>query len=373
MKKDVLGTKDCFGCGLCAAVCPKNVLRLVVNVDGFYEPSVINQDACIHCGLCHDVCSFNNKGLAQESTSLKAYAGWSKDGTTRRQCTSGGIAFEIGRYLLSLGYGICGARYVDVSKRVEHFIATDESELRKTIGSKYMPSYMLDSMKNINRHGKYMVVGTPCQIDSIRRYVKKFRCEKNFVLVDFFCHGVPSLHLWNKYCDESEKKIGHINEASWRTKTDGWHDSYEMNLKGALGEISSKLSDGDMFLKFFLHDACLGKQCYKSCKFKKNNSSADIRIGDFWGKLYKENEDGVNSIVAFTNAGQLLLEKLSNVELVRLSFEDAADGQMSENAKEPWFRGLILSLIKSSLPMKVAYYVMQALRWRSIVCAKIKL
>lgn len=373
MKKNVLGTKDCFGCGLCAAVCPKNVLRLIVNLDGFYEPSVINQDACIHCGLCYDVCSFNNKGLAQESTSVKAYAGWSKDAAIRKQCTSGGIAFEIGRHLLLQGYGICGARYVESSRRVEHFIAKNESELRKTIGSKYMQSYMLDSLKNINRREKYMIVGTPCQIDSIRRYAKIFHCEKNFVLIDFFCHGVPSIHLWNKYCVENEKKIGHIKEVSWRAKADGWHDSYVMNLTGASGKISSKLSDGDMYLKFFLRDACLGKQCYKNCKFKYNCSSADLRIGDFWGKLYKENEDGVNSIVAFTNAGELLLEELPNVELVRLSFEDSADGQMRENAKKPWFRGLILFLIKSFLPMKAAYYVMQALRWRSIICAKIKI
>ena len=58
---------------------------------------------------------------------------------------------------------------------------------------------------SINKKEKYLVTGTPCQIDSFRKYIKKFRVEDNFVLMDFFCHGVPSKLVWDKYITEKEK------------------------------------------------------------------------------------------------------------------------------------------------------------------------
>ena len=51
--------------------------------------------------------------------------------------------------------------------------------------------------------------------------------------------------------------------------------------------LNTRLSQGDMFYRLFLSDACLGKACYEKCKFKYENSSADIRIGDLWGTTYQ--------------------------------------------------------------------------------------
>ena len=47
---------------------------------------------------------------------------------------------------------------------------------------------------------------------------------------------------------------------------------------------NKKRSEGDLFYKFFLGNMCLGRACYKDCKFKYLNSAADIRIGDLLGK-----------------------------------------------------------------------------------------
>lgn len=113
---------------------------------------------------------------------------------------------------------VCGVRYNIKHNRAEHYIVTTQEELAPSIGSKYIQSYTVDGFKAINLRKKYLVTGTPCQIDSFRRYIRKFRCEDNFVLLDFFCHGVPSILMWHKYLVWTEKKVGKLNYVSWRNK-----------------------------------------------------------------------------------------------------------------------------------------------------------
>lgn len=106
-----------------------------------------------------------------------------------------------------------------------------------------------------------------------------------------------------------------------------WHDSYDMLIREKKSYIESRLSQGDMFYALFLGDCCLGKQCYEHCKYKYDQSSADIRIGDLWGKTYIDNEDGVSGAIAFTAKGNEILHSI-NCELVEHPFEVVAEGQM---------------------------------------------
>lgn len=217
---------NCFGCGVCATACPKNIINIKLNENGFYIPSIEIPDACVHCGICITVCSYLSKDPAFFNKPTACYAAWSKDDNVRSMCSSGGIGFEMSRGLLKKGYKICGVRYNIEEKRAEHYIASDERELYASIGSKYIQSYTFNAFKAINKREKYLVTGTPCQIDSFRRYIKMSGHERNFILMDFFCHGVPSMLLWRKYLDEVEKNIGPIESVSWRNKNFGWHDSW---------------------------------------------------------------------------------------------------------------------------------------------------
>ena len=106
-----------------------------------------------------------------------------------------------------------------------------------------------------------------------------------------------------------------------------WHDSYNVLIRERKGFYNSRLSQGDAFYRLFLSDACLGKACYEKCKFKYDKSSADIRIGDLWGKTYQDDEDGVSAAIAFTNKGNKVL-KQCNCTLVEHPFEIVAEGQM---------------------------------------------
>lgn len=333
--------KDCYGCGVCTTVCGKKIIGIGLNKEGFYEPRVIDPDRCVGCGLCLDVCSFLQEEPSLRRTEIHSYAAWSKDTVIRRKCSSGGVGFELGRTLIEEDYKVCGVRYDAERARAEHYIATTVKELIPSIGSKYIQSYTVDGFKAINRKEKYLVTGTPCQIDSFRRYIRKFNVEDNFVLMDFFCHGVPSMHLWQKYLQEVEKLTGNVTYVSWRNKLTAWHDSYDLLIRGEKSFYNSRLSQGDRFYRFFLSDACLGKACYERCKYKYDRSAADIRIGDLWGNTYKSNEDGVSAAVAFTEKGNKILCSCG-CELIEHPFNVVAEGQMKECPRRPRLRSWIL-------------------------------
>ena len=333
--------KDCYGCGVCATVCGKKIIGIGLNKEGFYEPQVVDPDQCVGCGLCLEVCSFLQEEPSLRRTEIHSYAAWSKDTVIRRKCSSGGVGFELGRTLIEEDYKVCGVRYDAERARAEHYIATTVKELIPSIGSKYIQSYTVDGFKAINRKEKYLVTGTPCQIDSFRRYIRKFNVEDNFVLMDFFCHGVPSMHLWQKYLQEVEKLTGNVTYVSWRNKLTAWHDSYDLLIRGEKSFYNSRLSQGDRFYRFFLSDACLGKACYERCKYKYDRSAADIRIGDLWGNTYKSNEDGVSAAVAFTEKGNKILCSCG-CELIEHPFNVVAEGQMKECPRRPRLRSWIL-------------------------------
>lgn len=338
--------RDCYGCGVCATVCAKQIIQIEQNKEGFYEPLIKDTDKCTNCGLCVNICSYQTEGVALQTSSLRTYAAWSIDVAVRRKCSSGGVGFELGRKLLEEGFKVCGVRYNAEENRAEHYIATTIEELIPSTGSKYIQSYTVNGFNAIDRNQKYLVTGTPCQMDSFRRYIQKFHKEDNFILMDFFCHGVPSKLMWDKYVEWAEKKVGKLTYVSWRNKFTGWHDSWAMDIDGQehgesvnwqdsynllikekKGFLNSRLSQGDMFYRLFLSDACLGKACYKHCKFKYNHSSADIRIGDLWGEAYRNDEKGVNGVITFTERGDALLHRC-NLEIIEEPMSVVGEGQM---------------------------------------------
>ena len=374
---NVKNIENCYGCGVCALICPKKIIEIRLNKEGFFTPQIINIENCINCSLCIDVCAFSHDNIAYASDQQKAifYAGWSNNYDIRRKSSSGGVSFEIARFLINSGYKVYGVKYDVEKKMAEHYKSENLNDLVGTIGSEYIQSYTLAGLKLINIKEKNLVIGTPCQIDSYRRYLQKYRVENNFILVDFFCHCVPSIFAWWKYLEYIEKKIGKISSISWRNKFNGWHDSWAICAESDGEECMKKyqykssLSEGDIFYRLFLDDLCSGRACSQECKYKCCNSAADIRIGDLWGDEYKENEEGVSAIIAITEKGSSLLKKI-DCTLVEHSSKVILEGQLKQNIEHSCLRPLVIRLLKLKY---IPIYVWTLLLFLNRLLRKIKM
>lgn len=369
---NITSLKDCYGCGVCVAACPTKVISLTENANGFYTPAIHNPEGCIDCGLCLKVCAYAHKDEVPEPERVDSYAAWSLAPNVRQWCSSGGVGFEIGRLLIEQGHQALGVRYNVTSRRAEHFVAATVEEFMPSVGSKYIPSYSADALLKIDRSKRYLVTGTPCQIASFRRLIRHWRCEDNFVLLDFLCHGTPSLLLWDKYLDGVERITGPMEFVSWRNKADGgwhdswsmqadpvsdplqlveWQDSYNLNIRGKKHFYASRLSRGDIFYRFFLGNFCLNECCY-GCTLKMEHSAADLRIGDLWGSAFAENTEGVSALLALTPRGAEVVAALApTCHIEALPAPVVLEGQMPRPASRPWIHSTVMRALRSPKPL----------------------
>lgn len=356
--------KECYGCGVCATLCSTGVLSMEQDHNGFYVPRIVNEDACTGCGLCTRVCNYGKDEMPHFTNPNGSFSGWSKDEDIRQICSSGGIAFEIGRHFIDLGYKICAVKYNPQNKQVEHYIAQNATELLQSVGSKYLQSNTLKAFSDINLDKKNVIFGTPCQIDMWRRYLRLRKKEDNFVLVDFFCHGVPSKLVWDKYTKESSHRLDTAAMVTWRDKQTGWHSSWNISAYNSnkfwknKPYYRSSSEQGDGFYFMFLGNGALNPACYADCKYKKYNSSADIRLGDLWGKKYADNYKGVSGILTFTEKGKDIIQQI-NISKTEITPEIVTEGQIPKPLTRPWYYGLT--------KMALRYNILSIKRLRRII------
>ena len=60
--------RDCTSCQVCAAVCPKDAITIVLDEKGFYRPVI--DDKCVDCSLCTKVCyKYNDIEISDKTLS----------------------------------------------------------------------------------------------------------------------------------------------------------------------------------------------------------------------------------------------------------------------------------------------------------------
>ena len=313
---------ECSACGACFAVCPVHAVSW--NSSGVFLRAQVDDTRCIGCGKCQSVCHRFSQPPAESIYSHRqVFAGASKNEQVLARSTSGGAAYELARTALRNGYFIIGSVYDAAEQRAKHVIVQNEEELQALCGSKYIPSDLSEIWTKISPEQKYLVVGTPCQIAGMRAAARQRHTEEQFVFVDFFCHGNSSVLVWNEYLDYLKKQLGGTPETvQFRCKERGWHTFL---LKASSGK-AVYYGEGahDPFYALFLSEVSIDKDCF-ACRFRFDQIAADIRVGDFWGEKYQQNNKGVSVILAQTECGAQWLEKLQqegSMQLQPCDFEE---------------------------------------------------
>lgn len=326
--------KQCCGCAACAQACPKNCIVMQPDDEGFLYPQ-IDRSSCIECGLCEKVCPMLQSPAEDTNSQPKAYAAYNKDETIRLQSSSGGVFTLLALQTLQNGGVVFGAALSADCKSVHHTMVSNEADLAKLRGSKYLQSEIevcYEQAQTFLRQGKPVLFsGTPCEIEGLKTFLRQ--AYDNLTCVDLICHGSPSPKLWEKYVEYRKKENGQtVKEAYFRHKKYGWQEfSVKLCFKNNT-EYIQKLNK-DSFMQMFLQDLCLRPSCY-SCNFKKKNRVSDITLADFWGSGWvcpdMDDDKGLSLVVVHSEKGGKLLEEIKEkMEVREVPLEDALQGNPS--------------------------------------------
>lgn len=326
--QDTSAFRNCTSCGVCATVCARKAISMQLDEEGFYRP-VVDASLCNDCGLCTTVCykfDSNVKMTPEEGLKQKPlFSAWAKDDDIVRNTTSGGIGDLLAHQLLNDGYKVVGVVYNEDGIRAEHRIATTEDELDYFRGSKYIQSYTFDAFKEMVskcRNEKYAVFGTPCQIYALNKMASQRKVRDQFFFVDLYCHGCPSLHTWTKYQSAIKKSVGvnRFDSVTFRSKIRGWGGFYVVVVVDGKPVFVSKKAN-DQFYELFFSNQVLNDAC-TDCSLRGTLEYTDIRLGDFWGHKFLDNQRGVSAISLATEKGKEVFDKLHQVTCARCSYDE---------------------------------------------------
>ncbi len=316
-KTGVLGTgniRECTGCGVCEALCPFGAIKVAETDEGFYTP-VIDDEKCTDCGACKKACyKFDEAFMVKQAEDYECYSAVNKNQKELLSASSGGVSVELMKAALREGYFVVGVAYDVKKNRAVTKIAKTQAELEAFKGSKYFQSYTAEAFKEIlsdKSEQKYAVFGTPCQIYALNKAAEQRKISHRFLFADIFCHGCPSLKLWDKYLEFVKEKnnTDEFSKINFRSKTHGWHE-YCFDFFADKKSFSSSKYNDPFHEMFFGLDA-MNKACY-DCVARSTVEKTDIRIGDFWGKRHDMNTKGVSAVVIVSEKGKKLFDSVKD-------------------------------------------------------------
>lgn len=308
---------ECCGCTACAAVCPKDAIRMVPDSMGFKYPEV-NYDKCVECGLCEKTCSFTDDYKTPENFSQPIpYGARLKSIEQLMKSRSGGAFVAFSDWILDKGGVIYGCGY-NGHFNVAHKRATDATERDQFRGSKYVQSDLNGIFRNVKedlKQGRWVLFsGTPCQTSGLTSYIPD-KLKDRLVTVDIVCHGVPSPYIWSNYLSYIEKKEKkEVTAVDFRDKKRfGWKSQQEtLTLRDPLNGAEEDKSF-TIYTYLFHQDIMLRPSC-GDCKFCNLRRPSDLTLADFWGwektdKTINKDDRGISLVFANTPKGERIFEE----------------------------------------------------------------
>lgn len=262
---------------------------------------------------------------------IAAYAGWILDNDELLSCTSGGIATALSREMIKMGGYVAGVTYTEGFYKAEYAIVNKINDLNKFKSSKYVEvdkgNVYKEVKKLLEEDRRVLFFGLPCVNAALRKVLGKD--YDKLIVIDLICHGPVSSEIHREYIEFLEKKYNSkLVDFSTRKKL-GRRLPFYLHAEFENGKIYEK--------KFYDTEygyACRlsGKpQCY-TCKFRGDNRTGDIMIGDFWGAQENDefyNSRGISAILVHTHKGDKFLKSSDEIRLFETTFERIVSNNLS--------------------------------------------
>lgn len=282
MVDKIIGDR-CTGCSACMNRCPKQVITLVPNGEGFWYPSV-SQAKCVHCNLCINTCPVLKPKQNLNFSEPEVYAAWNRDKNIRIQSTSGGVFSALAKVFIQGGGYVIGARYCD-DFTISHCIIEREEDIPLLRQSKYAQSDLHDIFREIQNKlksgKKVLFCGTPCQSAGLQSFLSKE--YSNLYTCDFICRGVISPKVYRKFLTDMSRKYGSaLKTVQFKNKDYGWNCfSTKLGFQNETSYQEDRYND--FYMRGYLkHNLYLRPSCH-NCQFKSFPRVSDLSLGDFWG------------------------------------------------------------------------------------------
>lgn len=185
---------------------------------------------------------------------------------------------------------ICAATYDEDLVVVHEILGSSSIEKSKFHGSKYVQSYLGNSLKQIKKildvDEKLVFVGTPCQVAGLRNFLGK--SYDNLLLIDFLCTGAGSPKAFDivlSYLQEKRNsKIADYRMRNKEIQYDGQYRVMEHEILYSNGLIENRNFYKNLYKKLYYKHKFYRSCCY-NCTYKSPNRVGDITIGDWWGSV----------------------------------------------------------------------------------------
>lgn len=319
----------CNGCGTCYSICPRSAITIKKNTRLGVLTANIDTNRCTNCGLCREVCHSDEIISRKQLTTIDLigayngiYSGYSMEDALRYRASSGGVVSSLLRHLKTNNI-IDGFILIKPSTEspldYSAFISHDIDDILRYAGTRYFPIPVNMILKELsNMDGKYVIIGTPCQISALRKYEirNKSLNEKIFLRISFFCGGVPNRNAYSYYM-----KVHGIDAQKVRSiyRGIGWPGNNVFELdngeticiprrpKTFFAQVYHTLA----FFPIFTQKRCL------LCN-DRFGAASDISVGDAWLEEYRSDEMGTSLIVSRNPTAKSILSNMQQEKVISL-------------------------------------------------------
>lgn len=330
----------CQQCGACLAVCKQNAITGIRdNKDGLLRIT-IDPEKCVGCKMCYKVCPANKdsriKDVEEYCKSKNYFIGHNKNNEVRRKASSGGIARSIIVEGLESDFfdGVYTLRKTGSYPFAEGCFYTKDNmpSIDDIPNSVYHSVPMNQNMTEIKKCRRLLIVGTSCQISSLKVFLKN-KCEELYTLC-IFCKQQKNFKSSRFIAKLAKERITTFEDVkTFAYRGNGWPGKCEFNGKKVAWGIAALMPFGKKLWTVPGCDIC----------GNPFGDDADITVLDPW-VIHKANEMGDNLIVVHNDKGLNLINSINSIEIKKMNYAEIEKSLMigdieKKNRLISFFRG----------------------------------